>query len=47
MPCNAQEVTRRITSLNEKLPSDRRAWTRALLVIDSEGEYELSYEYPK
>ena len=47
VPCNAQELTRRIVSLNDKLPPDRRAWTRALLVIDSDGEYELSYEYAK
>ncbi|MBI1943094.1 MAG: hypothetical protein HYS35_05450 [Betaproteobacteria bacterium] len=47
VPCNARELTRRVVGLNEKLPPDRRAWTRALLVIDSEGDYELSYEYPK
>jgi len=47
VPCNAPAVTRGILSLNEKLPPDRRAWTRARLVIDSEGEYELSYDYPK
>jgi hypothetical protein len=47
VPCNAQELTRRIVGLNDKLPPERRAWTRALLVIDSDGEYELSYEYPK
>jgi hypothetical protein len=47
VPCNAQELTRRIVGLNEKLPPDRRAWTRALLVIDSDGEYELTYDYPK
>jgi len=47
VPCNAQELTRRIVSLNDKLPPDRRAWSRALLVIESDGEYELSYEYPK
>ena len=47
VPCNAQELTRRIVGLNEKLPPDRRAWTRALLVIDSDGEYEMSYEYSK
>jgi len=47
VPCNAQELTRRIIGLNDKLPADRRAWSRALLVIDSDGEYELSYEYPK
>lgn len=47
VPCNEQELTRRIVGLNDKLPPDRRAWTRALLVIDSDGEYELTYEYPK
>jgi hypothetical protein len=47
VPCNAQELTRRVIGLNEKLPPERRAWSRALLVIDSDGEYELSYEYPK
>ena len=47
VPCNAQALTGRIVGLNDKLPPDRRAWTRALLVIDSDGEYELSYEYAK
>jgi hypothetical protein len=45
VPCNAQALTGRIVGLNDKLPPDRRAWTRALLVIDSDGEYELTYEY--
>jgi len=45
VPCNALELTKRIVGLNDKLPLDRRAWTRALLVIDSDGEYELTYEY--
>ena len=47
VPCNAQALTGRIVGLNEKLPPDRRAWTRALLVIDSDGEYELTYDYAK
>jgi hypothetical protein len=47
VPCNAPAVTRGIVSLNEKLPPDRRGWARARLVIDSEGDYELSYDYPK
>ncbi len=47
VPCNARELTGRIVSLNDRLPADRRAWTRALLVIDSDGEYELTYEYAK
>jgi len=47
VPCNAQALTGRIVGLNDKLPPDRRAWTRALLVIDSDGEYELTYDYSK
>ena len=47
VPCNARELTGRIVSLNDKLPPDRRAWTRALLVIESDGEYELTYDYGK
>jgi hypothetical protein len=47
VPCNARELTGRIVGLNDKLPPDRRAWTRALLVIDSDGEYELTYEYAR
>jgi hypothetical protein len=46
-PCSAQAITRSIVSLDEKLPPSQRAWTRARLVIDSEGDYELSYDYPK
>ena len=47
VPCNAAALTGSIVGLNEKLPPDRRAWTRALLVIESDGEYELSYDYAK
>jgi hypothetical protein len=46
-PCNARALTGSIVGLNEKLPPDRRAWSRALLVIESDGEYELTYDYPK
>lgn len=46
-PCNARALTGSIVGLDEKLPPERRAWTRALLVIESDGEYELSYDYAK
>jgi len=45
VPCNAQEITRRIVGLNNALPLEQRAWTSARLSIDSEGAYELKYEY--
>jgi hypothetical protein len=47
VPCNAQEISRRITGLNDALPPDRRRWKSARLVIDSEGEFELKYDYAK
>ena len=45
VPCNSQEVTRRITGLSDTLPPDRRNWKTAKLVIDNEGDYELKYDY--
>ncbi len=47
VPCNAQEISRRITGLNEALPSDRRRWKSVRLVIDSEGQFELTYDYAR
>ena len=47
VPCSAQEITRRVTGLSEALPPDRRAWRTATLVITSEGEFDLKYDYPK
>jgi hypothetical protein len=45
VPCNVQEITRRITSLNEALPPGQRNWKSARLAIDSEGDYEMRYDY--
>ena len=45
VPCNAQEVALRITRLNDGLPPERRRWKSARLDIDSEGEFELKYDY--
>ena len=45
VPCNSQEIARRITGLSDALPPDRRRWRSARLVIDSEGEFELKYDY--
>jgi hypothetical protein len=47
VPCNVQEITRRITSLSDALPPEQRRWSSARLAIDSEGQYELKYDYPK
>ena len=47
VPCNGQEITRRITGLNDSLPPEQRRWKSARLAINSEGEYELKYDYAK
>ena len=47
VPCSAQAITRSITGLNDRLPPPQRAWSKATLTIDSEGEYELTYDYLK
>lgn len=45
VPCNAGEITRRITGLSDALAPAQRRWKSARLAIDSEGEYELVYDY--
>lgn len=47
VPCNAQEITRRIAGLSDALPPEQRLWKSARLAIDSEGEYELKYDYAR
>lgn len=47
VPCNAQEITRRILGLSDALPPEQRRWKSARLAIDSEGAYELKYDYEK
>ena len=46
-PCNVQEITRRITGLNESLPPGQRNWKSARLAINSEGGYEMRYDYSR
>jgi hypothetical protein len=41
VPCSAQDITDRIAGL----PAARQDWRSAKLLIDSEGEFDLKYEY--
>jgi len=41
VPCSAQDITERIAAL----PAERQDWRSAKLLIDSEGEFDLKYEY--
>jgi hypothetical protein len=47
VPCNAQEITRRITGLTAALPVDQQRWASARLSIDNEGAFALKYDYAK
>jgi hypothetical protein len=47
VPCNVQEIARRIASLSDALPPEQRRWKSARLAIDSEGGYELKYDYSR
>jgi hypothetical protein len=47
VPCNPQELTRRIAGLSDALPPEQRRWKSARLAIDTEGDYELQYDYGK
>ena len=47
VPCNAQEITRRITGMTAALPVDQQRWKSARLSIDNEGAFALKYDYAK
>lgn len=47
VPCNTQEIVRRIATASESLPPAQRQWSNARLQVDSEGEYTLTYDYAK
>jgi hypothetical protein len=47
VPCNAQEITRRITGLTAALPLDQQQWKSARLSIDNEGAFALNYDFAK
>jgi hypothetical protein len=46
-PCDLREPARNVYKLNEALEPDKRNWTKATLVLSSEGKFELQYDYAK
>lgn len=46
-PCDLREPARNVYKLNEALAPDKRNWTKATLMLSSEGKFELQYDYPK
>lgn len=47
VPCNAKAVADSVYGLNDLLAPEQRRWRAARLVITSDGDYELKYDYPK
>ncbi|MGH8705312.1 MAG: hypothetical protein ACREUO_07840 [Burkholderiales bacterium] len=46
-PCDAEAVAKDVYRLNETLKPEQRQWKVAKLVITSEGNFELRYDYEK
>lgn len=47
VPCNAKAVADSVYGLNDLLAPEQRRWRAARLVITSEGDYELKYDYAR
>lgn len=47
VPCNAKAVADSVYGLNDLLAPEQRRWRAARLVITSDGDYELKYDYPR
>ncbi len=46
-PCDAEAVAKDVYRLNDSLKPEQRQWKAARLVITSEGDFELKYDYAK
>ncbi len=46
-PCDAEAVARDVYRLNETLKPEQRQWKVAKLVITSDGDFELRYDYAR
>jgi len=46
-PCGWEPIVEGFYALNQNLAEDRRAWKSARLTINSEGKFELTYDYSK
>jgi hypothetical protein len=47
-PCDKEAVAKNVYSLNQFLPpGEKRQWKQATLVFDSDGSFNLKYDYDK
>lgn len=44
-PCNADGPARAVHALNDFLEPEKRLWKRAILTFNSDGKFELKYDY--
>jgi len=46
-PCDVRKPPRLLLDLRSRLAVKRRGWTKAYLVVQPDGQFSLSYDYPK
>lgn len=46
-PCDVRKPPRTLLDARKSQAPARRGWTRARLVLQSDGKFEINYEYPK
>jgi len=47
-PCSKEDVAKNVYSLNQFLPAgEKRLWKQATLVFNSDGSFNLKYDYDK
>ena len=46
-PCDAREVAQGVYKLNDFLEPDKRKWKVATLIFNSDGKFEIKYDYAK
>ena len=46
-PCDEQAPAKALVELRKELPPERRGWRAARFVLNRDGKFDLSYDYPK
>jgi hypothetical protein len=46
-PCDFRKPARTLLETRKSQPPAKRGWTKARLVLQSDGKFALNYEYPK
>ena len=46
-PCDIRRPARLLLDTREAQPPERSGWTGARLILQSDGKFQLNYDYPK